>query len=234
MLDDARPGDLPVFGDVADENDRCAARFRVADQRLGTSAHLRDGARRRFDHMRIHGLDRIDDDQCRSPPLAQGRDNVLDIGGGREFHRGLRQAETDRTQTYLRDRLLARDIDDALAARRHGGAGLQQQRRLSDAGFAAEQQHRARHETTAGDAIEFGNAGFDARIRPALAGKAFYFDDAAGHGALGRACANAGSGRLLDDRVPLAAGFAAALPTVRYRAAVLADEVCARAGHACL
>ena len=34
VLDDARPGDLPVLGDMADHDDRRAARLGEADQRL--------------------------------------------------------------------------------------------------------------------------------------------------------------------------------------------------------
>ena len=50
MLDDAGSGDLPVLGDMADENDGGARRLGVADQRLRRAAHLRhragDGIRR--------------------------------------------------------------------------------------------------------------------------------------------------------------------------------------------
>ena len=82
------------------------------------------------------------------------------------------------------------------------------------------------------DTIEFGDAGLDARIGPAFADKALNIENPARDGTLCGARADAGGGRFLDDRVPLAAGFAAALPAIGHCAAVLADEGCARTGHA--
>ena len=38
------------------------------------------------------------------------------------------------------------------------GRGLDQKRRLADAGIAGHQQHRAAHKTAAGDAVELGHA----------------------------------------------------------------------------
>ena len=43
------------------------------------------------------------------------------------------------------------------------GGQLQQQRRFADAGLAADQQRRARHDAAAGDAIELGEPGRHAR-----------------------------------------------------------------------
>ena len=45
-----------------------------------------------------------------------------------------------------------------MAAARDRCGDFDQQRRLADAGIAAEQQHRAPHQAAAGDAIEFGDA----------------------------------------------------------------------------
>ncbi len=91
------------------------------------------------------------------------------VGGG-ELDRRLRKVEALSAQTHLRDGFFARDVEDALAAHRHRGACLREQRRLADAGLAAEQQHRSGDETAAGDAIKFGNAGLDARGRAARPG----------------------------------------------------------------
>ena len=46
VLDNARPGDLPVLGDMADKDDGGAAGFGVSNERLRAAAHLRHGARR--------------------------------------------------------------------------------------------------------------------------------------------------------------------------------------------
>ena len=91
VLDHARPGDLPVLGDVADEHDRRAARLGVADQRLRRGAHLRNRARRAFGEIGPQRLDGIDHDEIdRRTGLQRGED-VLDtrLGGERRpAHRG--------------------------------------------------------------------------------------------------------------------------------------------------
>jgi hypothetical protein len=69
------------------------------------------------------------------------------------------EPETLGPQPYLRHRLLARDVDRAMAGPCQEAGGLRQQRRLADAGVAADQQHRAPDKTAAGDAIELGHAG---------------------------------------------------------------------------
>ena len=46
MLEQARPGDGAVFGDVADQKRRQAGFFRQHDDRAGSFAHLRDAAGR--------------------------------------------------------------------------------------------------------------------------------------------------------------------------------------------
>jgi hypothetical protein len=100
---------------------------------------------------------------------------------------------------------------------------LDQDGRLADAGIASHQQHRAAHQTTAGDAVELGDAGGQARSLLRLAGQRLELDQPA----LARGAAAARGRRrhaLFDQRVPLAARIALALPAVADRAAVLADE----------
>ncbi len=91
-----------------------------------------------------------------APALGQGGDDVLDIGLGGELDRRAGKAEPLGPQAHLRHRLFARDIDDAVAGGRQRRRGLHQQGRLADAGIAADQQHRARHQPAAGDAVELG------------------------------------------------------------------------------
>ena len=81
-----------------------------------------------------------------------------------------RPSRSARSRTCA-DRLLAGDVDDALAGAGERRGGLDQQRRLADAGIAAEQEHRAAHEAAAGDAVEFGDAGRHARRVLGLAGE---------------------------------------------------------------
>ena len=52
-------------------------------------------------------------------------------------------------------------INHALAALRHFGADLEQQRGFSDAGFAAQQRHAAAHPAAAEDAVKLVYAGWD-------------------------------------------------------------------------
>ena len=115
VLDHARAGDLAVLGDVADEDHGGAGRLGETDQGLGAAAHLRDGAGRRFDRLRPHGLDRVDDGEGRGLALREGGDDVLDIGLRRELDRRAGEAEALGAQADLRHRLLARDIGDPVA-----------------------------------------------------------------------------------------------------------------------
>ena len=100
-------------------------------------------------------------------------------------------------------------------------------------GIAADQQRRTAHEATAGGAVEFGNAGGDARRVLDVARQR-----GQRHGAAlarraqpRRAAANAAAGALLDQRVPFAAGVALAGPARVHGAAILADELDAGLGH---
>ncbi len=74
-------------------------------------------------------------------------------------------------QPDLRHCLLAGDIDDRLAGSGERAGHLKQQGRLADAGIAADQQGRAAHEAAAGDPVELGDAGADARRIVDLTGK---------------------------------------------------------------
>ena len=107
-----------------------------------------------------------------------------------------------------------------------------QQRRFADAGIAADQQHRAAHKAAAGDAVELGHAGGQARGLMALAGQGFQREQPALALAADRDRHRGRAGRVfLGQRVPLAAGFALALPAVIGRAAVLADKGEGGFGH---
>ena len=97
--------------------------------------------------------------------MRERRDNILDAGLGGEFDRRRGKAKPQGAQPDLIDRLFAGDIDDAPVLRGHSGAGLNEQSRFADAGFAAEEKNGARHEAAAGHAVEFANARRDARRR---------------------------------------------------------------------
>ena len=134
-------------------------------------------------------------------------------------------------KAHLRGRFLAGDIDDPRAGSRHGGAGLDQKRRLADARLAADQRRRPGHEAAASDPVEFGDPGGDPRLGLRGARQILEREGPARRAAPRRSPADAERRGFLDDRVPLAAGFALALPALRDRPAILADIGRAKLGH---
>ena len=159
VLDDARTGDLPVLGDVADEDHGGAGLLGVADQGLRRGAHLGHRAGRGIGHVGPQRLDRVDDDEGRRLAVAEGGEDVLDAGFGREQHRRVGEPEPRGAEPDLGDRLLAGNIDDRGAPARQRAGGLQEQRRLADARVAADEQRRTAHESAAGDSVELADAG---------------------------------------------------------------------------
>ena len=158
VLDHLGTGDLAVLGDVADQQQRAALRLGVAHQRLRGGAHLADGAGCGLERVGPQRLDGIDDDQVGARPVGERGQDVGDVGLAGERQRRLGEPETFGAQAHLGGRLLAGEVDGAPSGVGEGGGQLQQQRRLADAGLAADQQRRARHDAAAGDAIELGQA----------------------------------------------------------------------------
>ncbi len=107
VFDHARPGDLPVLGDMADQDHAGARKLGEADQGLRRAAHLRHGARRRIRGFRPHGLDRVDHHQRGRAAGGQRGDDVLDRGFGGEFDRGVIEPEPFRAKAHLGRRLFA-------------------------------------------------------------------------------------------------------------------------------
>ena len=68
------------------------------------------------------------------------------------------EPEPDRAQPDLLGRFLARDIDDLVPFARKARGDLEQQRRLADAGIAADQHRRAGDDAAADRPVEFGNS----------------------------------------------------------------------------
>src|SRR4029453_4729289 len=162
------------------------------------------------------------------PPFSERCHDFFDGGLGRQFDLRPRKAEPLGAQSHLRYRFLARNVNRAMAAAGERGRDLDQQRRLADAGIAAEQQYRAAHKTAAGHAIEFGEPRRKARRVVSRAPERFERKEPPlAWGASGQLY----GGTLLGDRIPFAAGVALALPAAIGRPAVLADEVRFATGH---
>ena len=106
-------------------------------------------------------------------PFRQRRQDVGEIGLAGQRHRRRGEAEPLGPEPHLGGRLLAREIERAPSRRGEGRRELQQQRRLADAGLAADQQCRARHDAAAGDAVELRHAGRRCAVAPRRGRRAF-------------------------------------------------------------
>ena len=223
VLDDAGTGDLAILGDMPDDQERRSARLGEADQRLSRASDLAYRARRGFDRIAPHGLNRIDDHEFRRVSGAQSRNDILDERLGRKLHRGMRKPQPGGAEPHLGCQLLAGDIDDTPARQRRRGARLDQEGGLADARFAADQRRRSGHEAAARDPVQLGDPRDDPRLGLRLARKILEREGPASRAAPRCRAADAESRGFLDDRVPFPAGFALALPALRDGAAVLAD-----------
>ena len=159
MLEHARAGDGAVLRHVADEEGGDAVLLRDAQQAARRLAHLRDRPGRRADLLRPQRLHRVD--HADGGPLALERlaDDV-ELGLGEDLD-VVAAAEARRAQLHLRDRLLAGD-EERTALARDRAERVQQQRRLADAGLAADEHDRRGHEPAAEHAVELRHAGGDA------------------------------------------------------------------------
>ena len=147
---------------MADDEGGDAVRLGDAQEVDGALAHLRDTARRAL-HVRLEdGLDGIDDEQLR-----------LDVLDMRLDHLEVRFADDEQivgeslqavgAHADLPRALLARHIEDLLALPRDVGADAQRQARLADARVTDNQDHRARDDAAAQDAVELARARQEAR-----------------------------------------------------------------------
>src|SRR5260221_584202 len=100
-VEDARAGDEPFLGDVADENDAEAALLGEADELLRRGAYLAHRTGRAVERVDIHGLDRIDDDDIGRLGMVERGDDIADAGGGGELHRRAGDGESRRAQPHL-------------------------------------------------------------------------------------------------------------------------------------
>ncbi len=142
-------------------------------------------------------------------PACKRGEDVLHLGLGGKRDRRIAQAQPLGAEAYLADRLFARHVDDAASGARHRGGDLDQDGRLADAGVAADEDRGAGHEAAADHPVELADAGEPARQLGGLAEERGKLDRLPAPGAERH---RGGGRRLLGERVPLAAGLAAALP----------------------
>jgi hypothetical protein len=171
--------------------------------------------------------------QVRALALGKRREDIFDIRLGRKKHVAVGGAKPLSTQADLGDRFFARDIDHPMLPAGKCRGRLHQYGRLADARISADEQCGSANEAAAGHAIEFRNAGVDARRVFDLSGQRGKCD---GTPLLRRAHGTAADPPrrvILDDRVPLAATVALAHPAGMDSAAILADELGAGFRHGC-
>ena len=148
-----------------------------------------------------------------------------------------RQAQARGAAGDLRQALLAGDVQRR-QARAHRGEGLQQQRRLADAGITAQQHQGTRHQTTAEHTIQLAVAAAQALQGPiAHSRNGLGAPGCRGHrrlrcrGHRAAAAVVGWGGCLLHQRVPTAAAAAAAKELPGLGSAALADVKAGGAGQ---
>ena len=178
VLEHPRTGQAALLGHVADEQDGDAAPLGLLHEAVGALTDLRDRARRRAQLRVDHRLDGVDDDRGRTN-LVEGGDDGRQDALGHEPQAGRQGTEPLGPRPHLLLALLGRDVEHRLPRGRPLGQGLQQERGLADAGLAAQEGDRARHEPSAQDPVELGHAG-----GPSLAAAHVDLED--GHGPVRR------------------------------------------------
>ncbi len=161
VFEHARSGQRAVLGDVADHDDGDARLLGQPRELRRAFAHLRHRSRRRCEFAAVERLDGIDDGDGGLLFRHRGLDGFEADFGQQVDVAGL-QSQPARAQRDLFGGLFARHVQHV------GGFGqrgqrLQEQRRLADAGIAADQHHGAGHQAAAEHAIEFVQAGGLAR-----------------------------------------------------------------------
>ncbi len=166
MLQSPGTGERALFGHVAHEHEGHALELGEAHDEVGAGPHLAEAARSARPSGVGHGLDRIDDHECRAR-VAQRAGQSGEVGGGQEHEPGGEGAEALGASPDLLGRLLGGHEQYPSAGAGHRRQDLEKQRRLPHPRFAAEQRHRARHQPAAQDPIELGQPRGD---RPRLSG----------------------------------------------------------------
>ena len=157
VLEHARTRERAFLRNVTDQQRRNVARLREPRELRGALAHLAHGARRRLQLFAEQRLDRVDREHAELIASSYAREHRLDARLGEHVERRFADAEALRSQADLLERLLARDVAGR-HSRREIRERTQQQRRLADAGIAADQHDAAGHETAAEHAIELAKA----------------------------------------------------------------------------
>ncbi len=153
VLEHARAGDRTVLGDMAHEENDAARLFGIPHQARRGLAQLADGAWRRTQVLRKHGLDRIDDHN-RGTGGGRLTDDPLDLSLGQQFDRVAFKPQSPCSQGHLAQRLLTGDIQHRHCARQTRSR-LQQQCRLTNPRIPPEQDYRSCYQPATENPVQF-------------------------------------------------------------------------------
>src|SRR2546425_3469222 len=164
VLERFRPGQAAVFGDVADEEGRNVLALGCKEQLRGRFALLADAAWRRLKLQREDRLNRIDNDERGFDP-GNFLEDAFQTRFGEQIERrpADRQALPARLDLVLR--FFARAVQHGTDRSGHVRGGLQEQRRLADARFAAEKDQRSRYDPSPKHAVALADARRETRVR---------------------------------------------------------------------
>ena len=189
-------------------------------------AHLPNAAGRGLELQREHRLDGVDDHEGR-PETRDFFENSLEAGFRQDVERRTFDTEPLAARLDLVLGFLARAVEHRADGAGKVGSGLEQQRRLADARFPADEHERSRNDAAAEHPVEladasrqpFGNHRVDVRVelRPGRTRQRISL--------LGRTRRHRrGHGTLLDHRVPRTALRAPAQPLRGLGTALLTGE----------
>ena len=137
MLKDFWPGNRARFRDVADDERGHARALRKQHQLRRHFAHLADASLRRTERRRVHGLNRVNNQDVRIEVFDMFED-VFEAGFRQNVEVGMRNMQPLAAQPRLPRRFFAGDVQDLPSGETQAARHLQQQRGFSDAGIAAD------------------------------------------------------------------------------------------------
>ena len=158
MLQHPRAGNRALLGNVTHQEGGDAAFLAQPHQQTGTLAHLTDAPGGGGHFRAVHGLDGVHHRHVRGHLLHA----LLHVVHGvlrQHVEIGHVDLQAAGAKLHLLGGFLAADVQHALSLRAEIGADLQKQRRLADAGVAADKHQSALNNAAAQHPIQFPDAG---------------------------------------------------------------------------
>ena len=158
VLQQPRPGDRAVLGDMPDEQHGDPPRLGHLDEARGDLTDLPDIAGGALDLRAGEGLHRVDDDEI-GPARLDLAEHDGQVGLGGQMQRRGHRLDPLGPQPHLRRRLLAADVQHGapLAGRPRGD--VEQQRGLADPRLTGHEHDRPGHQPAAEHPVELADPG---------------------------------------------------------------------------